>query len=360
MLAALCLITAGCAPKVQRPSGGDAIVLTGDWNTPGGMARDAGGDILVSMPNLCDPSKGASIVRIAPGGDVSEWSRLPPHPKTGFACPLGLAPGPDGNIYWTDNQELGAEVAGLMDSVPDRPGSVGRNVSRLCRIVVEDGRPVRSEVLVQGFFRPSGVAARGDAVYVTDASLGLASATARPHQSGVYMFYLRELDPERPVRLKTGGDDPHLICTLETANGDRKIGASGIAFGADCTMFVCNFGDAKVMAVRLDEFGNVETAKTLCEGRGMKSCGGLQFDRDSGLLYCADMLGNAVHEIDPATGRVRTVRADPEPNDGSDNRLDRPADCQRRGVKLYVSNADLPIAGNSCDAPHTISVIDVE
>jgi len=92
----------------------------------------------------------------------------------------------------------------------------------------------------------------------------------------------------------------------------------------------------------------------------MKSCRGLRFDKGSGFLYCADMLGNAVHEIDPVAGRVRTVRADPEPNDGSGNRLDRPIDCLRRGDRLYVLNADLPIAGNEFDPPHTISVIDLE
>jgi len=366
MLAALgAALVVGCARKGESPPGGaspggKAIVLSGDWNTPGGMTEGPGGDILVSMPNLCDPSKGAGIVRISPSGGVSKWFGLPPHPETGSACPLGLARGPDGNVYWIDNQELGAEVAGLMDSIPDRPGVAGRNVSRLCRIVVEGGRPVRSEVLVEGFFRPSGVTARGDAIYVSDASLGLASPVAGKHPSGVYVFYQRELDPGRPITLKAGGDDEHLIYTLSTLNGDSRVGASGIAFGADGTMYVCNFGDAKVMAVRLDEFGNIETARVLAKGQGMKSCRGLRFDKESGLLYCADMLGNAVHEIDPETGRVRTVRADPEPNDGSGNRLDRPIDCLRRGDRLYVSNSDLPIAGNEFDPPHTISVIDLE
>jgi len=248
MLAALgVIVVAGCSPKDQGPSDENAIILAEDWNTPGGMTEGLGGDILASMPNLCDPSKGAGIVRISPGGGVSEWFRLPPHPETGFACPIGLVQGPEGDVYWIDNQELGAEVAGLMDSIPDRPGVAGRNVSRLCRIVVDDGRPVRSEVLVEGFLRPVGVAARGDAVCVSDASLGTASPGAGAHQSGVYMFHLREFDPERPIRLEPGGDDEHLIYTLRTENLGWKVGASGIAFGADGTMYVCNFGDAKVI-----------------------------------------------------------------------------------------------------------------
>jgi hypothetical protein len=45
---------------------------------------------------------------------------------------------------------------------------------------------------------------------------------------------------------------------------------------------------------------------------------------------------------------------------GSESRFDLPLGCRRRGEKIYVSNADLPFAGNTCDAPHTISVIDVE
>ncbi|MHC5053667.1 MAG: SMP-30/gluconolactonase/LRE family protein [Planctomycetota bacterium] len=368
-LAAVALVlSAGCAPKGRAPGDGKipdegtppaaadagaAIVLTGDWNTPDGMVRDADGNILVSMPNFNDPSKPASIAKIDGSGNISAWFELPPHPQTKFACPLGLAIGADGNLYWADNQQLGADVS-------NRGEVKGKPLSRLCRVVVENGKPVRGEVVVEGFFQANGLAAWKDAIYVCETSLGLEAAEGAPHESGVYMFELKELDPAKPIQLETQGNDEHLIYTLETKNKDWPVGANGLAFGADGTMYVCNFGDVKIMAVKLDEFGSVEDEPVLAEGQGMKSCDGLQFDKDSGLLYCADFLGNAVHEIDPKTGKVRTVHADPENNDGSGNKLDKPSECHRRGDKIYVANIDLPFDGNKYDAPHTISVIDVK
>ncbi|MHC4252659.1 MAG: SMP-30/gluconolactonase/LRE family protein [Planctomycetota bacterium] len=377
-LAAVGLVLAtGCTPKGKGDGGtkpsdggrgtapaaadaGAAIVLTGDWNTPDGMVRDAEGNILVSMPNFNDPSKPASIVKIDKSGKISEWFKLPPHPQTKFACPLGLAIGSDGNLYWADNQDLGVGVAGSVDSIPDRAEFAGKNISRLCRVVVENGKPVRGEVVVEGFFQANGLAAWKDAIYVCETSLGLKAAEGDPHESGVYMFELKELDPAKPIQLETEGNDEHLIYTLETKHKVWKVGANGLAFGADGTMYVCNFGDATIMAVKLDEFGNVEEEKALAQGQGMKSCDGLQFDKDSGLLYCADFLGNAVHEIDPETGKVRTVRAESGNNDGTGNKLDKPSECHRRGDKIYVANIDLPFDDNKYDEPHTISVIDVK
>ena len=372
------ILAAGCAPKGKGTSDGKttgpdtksgttgaadagaAIVLPEEWNTPDGMVRTPEGDILVSIPNFNDPSKPAKIVKIDKSGKISDWFTLPPHPETKFACPLGLSIGTDGNLYWADNQDLGIGVAGSHDSIPNRTEFAGKNLSRLCRVVIENGKPVRSEVVVEGFFQANGVAAWKDAIYVCETSLGLKAAKDDPHESGVYMFELKELDAAKPIKLETGGNDEHLIYTLETKNKDWPVGANGLAFGADGTMYVCNFGDATIMAVKLDEFGNVEDAKALAQGQGMQSCDGLQFDADSGLLYCADFLGNAVHEIDPKTGKVRLVRADPENNDGSGNKLDKPSECHRRGDKIYVSNIDLPFAGNKYDKPHTISVIDVK
>jgi outer membrane protein assembly factor BamB len=286
------LLVAGCSSKDKKPLEGGGVVPTQDWRAHFGVVKISEGSVLVSMPNSDDPSKRASIVKVDVDG-ISEWFKLPPHPETGPARPAGLALGSDGNLYWADSHELSAGVA-------------GKNVSRLCRIIIEKGKPVRNEVLVKGFFRASGVAAREDAIYVSESSLVPDVAAGAPHKSGVYMFELKELDPAKPIKLEVGGNDEHLIYTLETKNG--TVGVRGLAFATDGTMYVGNSDGAKIMAIKLDEFGNIETVKTLGENQGMKSVGGLQFDKGSGLLYCADFIANAIHEIDPKTGKVTIAR----------------------------------------------------
>ncbi|MHC4253719.1 MAG: hypothetical protein ACYS9X_31780, partial [Planctomycetota bacterium] len=173
---------AGCKPKKVAPpkksAAGVGIILPEKWNTPDGMATDKDGNILVSIPNFNKPEFPAAIIKIDQSDEISEWFALPPHPETKFACPLGIAFGSDGNLYWADNQDLGAGVAGAL-KLPGRELEV-KNSSRLCRVVVENGKPVRSEAVVNGFFQANAVACWKDSVYVTETSLGLEKAEGEP------------------------------------------------------------------------------------------------------------------------------------------------------------------------------------
>ncbi|MHC5053671.1 MAG: MFS transporter [Planctomycetota bacterium] len=331
------------------------IELEGDYNTPDGMASDGQGNILVSMPNFNDPSKPARIVKIDGSDKLSDWFVLPPHPETKYACPLGIAFASDGNLYWADCQDLGVGVAGSLDSVPDRTEFAGKNVSRLCRVVVEDGKPVRSEVVVNGFFVSNAVACWEDCVYVTETSLGIKRAEGGPHHSGVYRFKLSELDAANPITLKTGGEDPHLITRFET-KGAWPVGANGMGFGPKGELYVCNFGDAQLQEYSTDG----KFKRVVAEGDPMKSTDGLMVDMGTGEVYIADFLGSAIHKVAPATGKVTTIQADPDDNDGSANRLDKCSECRKRGNKLYVANIDLPFDGNKPDKPNSIAVVQLK
>ena len=90
----------------------------------------------------------------------------------------------------------------------------------------------------------------------------------------------------------------------------------------------------------------------------MKSTDGLKVDQETGLIYIADFLGNAVHCVCPETGKV-TVIAQNDNTDGSGGSLDKCSEVCLRGNRLYVANIDLNLNGNTFDKPYTVSVIDL-
>ena len=124
---------------------------------------------------------------------------------------------------------------------------------------------------------------------------------------------------------------------------------------ADGSMFVCNFGDAQLEKFTFDPDGKVASHVVVAKGQGMKSCDGMKVHPKTGDVYIADFLANAVHKVDPKTGKVTTLAQNGD-TDGAGGTLDQPSEPCIRGKKLYVANIDLALAGNTYDAPHTISV----
>ena len=123
-------------------------------------------------------------------------------------------------------------------------------------------------------------------------------------------------------------------------------------------MVICNFGDAQLISGKMGADGKVVSQKVVAHGQGMLCCDGLSIDRKSGDVYIADFLGNAIHRVNLKTGKVTTIARNPN-TDGADGSLDRPSEPCVRGSKVYVANIDLPLAGNTYDKPHTLSVIEV-
>jgi len=331
-------------PELKTPV--IAVELPEAHNTPDGMALDSKGNILLCCPNfntnVDDNEQPVWIMKITPKDKLKKFFRLPVHPDTGKACPLGIDFGSDGNLYVADNQAFGGAT---------------NYKSRLLRIVVEDGKPVRCETVVEGFVFANGVACRDDCVYVTETMFEPEPGDG-PLESGVYRFKISEFDGRKPLRLEPGGKDPHVVLTLATNNDQWKVGANGLGFAPDGTMYVCNFGEASLIAARLDERGRVVSKRTVAAGGPMKSTDGLKVDPGSGLVYIADFLGNAVHAVCPESGDVTTI-AQNGLTDGAGGLLDKCSEVCLRGNRLYVSNIDLNLDGNTFDKPYTISVIEL-
>jgi len=342
------LVPAGCEYlAINTPPGGlkkptIALDLPEKYNTPDGMTVDRDGSILLSVPNSNDPNYPAKILRIGPDDEISEVVTLPKHPETGTYCgPLGVAVGSDGNLYVADNQAFGTE----------------EHKSRLLRVVMKGGKGVKVEAVVTGFIMSNGVCCRGDRVYVCETKF---DPSVYPLASGVYSFKLSELKGARPIALKPGGDERYLVMKFTTKNKAWQVGANGIGFGLDGSLFVCNFGDAQLIKAALNADGTKAVSQEVfAEKSGVLCCDGLSVCPKTGDVFIADFLGNALHRVCCKTGKVTTLAKNGN-TDGSAGALDRPSEPCVRGKKVYVANIDLALAGNTYDKPHTVSVIKLE
>ena len=333
------LIFSGCGSDSGLKKTSIAVNLPPEYNTPDGMVLDADNNILLCCPNFNDDKYPAKLLKITPDDKITEVFTFPVHPETKKACPLGIDIGPDGNYYVADNQGMAGAV----------------NKARLLRIVVKNGVPVGSEVLVTGFNQSNAVSCYGDSVYVTETSL---DNEATPMPSGVYCFRYSEFKG-RPIKLLPGGKDKHLIATFLTDNPDWRVGANGIGFDTNGNLFVGNFGEASLIKITFDKNGKVASQTVFAKGQGMESTDGLKIAPKTGDIYIADFVGNAVHKVDAKTGRVTTIAKNANNSGGIGGLLDRPSEVCLRDNRIYVSNIDLPGGGNVYDKPHTISVIEL-
>ena len=329
------LLMNGCATSSGPKIG---VELPEKYNTPDGMVLAPDGSIYLNIPNFNDDSYPAKVLKISPSDEISEVVTLPKHPETGKVGLLGIDIGPDGHLYLADNQSM----CGFDDYQ-----------SRLLRVIMKDGKAVKTEVLVTGFLQSNAVSCHGDSVYVTETSLDL---EADPMPSGVYRFKYAEFKG-RPIHLQPGGVDEHLLVKFLTYNKDWRVGANGMGFDADGRLYVCNFGEASLLRFTLNAAGKVVSREEVAKGDGIQSTDGMKICPKTGEVYIADFLGNAVHKVCPKTGKVTTIWQNENNSGGVGGLLDKPSEVCLRGKKIYVANIDLPFDDNEYDAPHTISVL---
>lgn len=348
----LVVMLGGCGKKpgarTALKTPGIAVELAEKYNTPDGMVVDKDNNILLNIPNFSNQEFPAVIVKIDENDQLTEIYTLPKHAETGRCAPLGIDIGPDGNLYIADNQ-----------------GFLGRtdNQSRLIRVLMKNGKPTGDEVLVTGIMQANAVSCTKDSVFVTDTNMATVDGKTI---SGVWRFRYDEFKGTpvnvAPYDAGKAEQDSHLVTTFDTEDENwwGGVGANGMAISADGTMYVCNFGEASVVKIKLDKNGKVISQETLAKGDGMKSTDGMKIHPETGDLYIADFIGNAVHKVDVKTGKVTTIAKNENNSGGIGGKLDKPSEVCFRGNKIYVANIDLTLDGNEHDAPHTISVIEMD
>ncbi len=319
--------------------------LPEEWNTPDGMTLLPDGNIILSVPNFNDKKSPPVLVKITADNKAELFYKLPGHPKTGRAGPMGICVAPSGDLYLADNQ--------IFHHSDGKSLLYGE--SRLVRIAVKDGKPAEVVPVVSGFNVSNAVVVREGHVYVTETILEPGS---KPLVSGVFRFKLGEegIELKRPLK-----DDPHLIATILTLNEKIPFGADGATFDRRGNLYVGNFADGTVHKLALSREGRVVSNAIFAKCDFMKSCDGIWYDRRTDKIYVADSMANAV-QIVSMDGSVQTLAQD-ENNDGSGGRLDQPCEVLVRGDEVIVSNMDFPVEGGvnkTFDKPYTMSSIKLD
>lgn len=313
-----------------------AILLDAAYRNPDGMTiKD--GQIWLTINNVSQDAP-SCIVKITADDKIEKVIDLPVSAETKIVSALGLVFASDGNLYVSDNQNLGGQ---------------GYGKSRILRVVMKEGQATGVEVVATGLHAANGIAAWGDSIFVNETTFG----EAVPLISGTYQFRLAELSADAPVKVDGTAKDPHVIFTMETT-GKYPVGANGLCFDGSGNMFVANFGDCTIWTVAFDQDGKVAGSRLFTKVDCAESIDGMQYDGE-GFIWFADFIGCAIVRVDARSGLAVLV-AKNAAGDGVNGELDAPSECIKLGRKVYVSNIDLTFGPNTADGTHTISVIDLD
>ena len=306
------------------------------YNTPDGMALAPDGSVIVSVPNFGNPSYPAALLRMA-NDTIGFFFAPPKHPDTKHAAPMDLAYGPDGNLYYADNQWQYSK----------------ERKSRLMRVRMQNGKPTTVETVVEGFRLANAVLWKGDTIYVTDSQW---DTPEKPRESAVLRFSLAELN-RAPVKLKPGFTDPHILATFTTQDNTSGLdnGADGLDYDSKGNLYTGGFGDGILYKMTLNPDG---TLKQKTQFAKLACVDGLIVDRTTDRLFVCDSKNNAIRIITP-DGKISTLTENADTN-GQNGLLDQPAEVLLQSNRLIVANYDMPekaFKNQRFDAPHTLSVI---
>jgi len=336
-------LPAGSIPTIGNPK----LLFTLDdaHNTPDGLALAPNGHLILSVPNLADNSQPASLMEID-GTTLKPFAtNLPVEPTTKKAAPMDLAFGPDGNLYYAENQYENSKDF----------------KSRLMKVTMKNGKPGAITTAVDNFALANGVVWKGNTLYVTDSEWDLPD---NDKGSAIMKFSLAELS-KSTVHLKPKTKDPHVLAMFTTTVNETGVdnGADGIDYDSKGNLYTGSFGDGKLYKVALNPDGSFAKQEILTlSGKQLPCVDGLIIDRTTDKMYLCNSRENAIEIVDLRNGNKVTTLAQNPDTDGSGGKLDQPAEVLLQGKRLYVSNFDHPakhFANTKSDAPHTMSVIEL-
>lgn len=314
-------------------------------SVPDGLAIDANGDIILAAPNYIDYEKvkGARLFKIDKNRKVTEWfADLPKHSDTGKVHPMGIEFGPDGNLYIADNQYFNDK----------------NYKSRLLRVVMENGKPVRCEVAASGFKLANAVRWHNNKVYVSDTHFDLKD---KKDQSGVYAISLDEMK-KGEVKLKPDARDSHLVAqyTAKPSGSDAETdGADGVTFDKQGRMYSGRFGDGVISRTTFDDNGNPIKQETIVDDVSINCCDGIICDKNTNTVYVTNSKRNSIHAYDVDNNTFRIISENGNTT-GANGQLDQPCEPLVIGDQLIIVNFDMPFPGmknTTHDQPIGISSI---
>ncbi|RED66168.1 SMP-30/gluconolactonase/LRE family protein [Cohnella lupini] len=299
-------------------------VLPEDFvTTPDAMGiHPESGDLVVSCPNFADQSRPGCLIRIDRDRNVSKWIEVPVHPDTGVACPMGIAFGPDGDLYICDNQGWSGSENGKFKG-------------RLLRLRIEGDQVVKTTVVAEDMEHPNGVRIRGSHMYVTQSTLNLVKDPTGLLLSCVYKFGL----DEEGIQITNTLADPHMLTTFLTLNENDQYGADGIEFDSEGNLYVGNFGDGAVHKITFHPDGSVKDNVVWAKNNEqLQTTDGMVMD-SAGNLYVADFSANAIAKIYP-DATIERYAVSPDSN-GLKGELNQPSEPIIWNGTLVISCFDL-------------------
>lgn len=308
-------------------------LLTEYVSTPDGMDIDEQGNLILACPNFANTNMPGCIVKIDKDKNIKKWVNVPIHSRTDCARPMGIAIGPDGDLYVCDNQGWSG-AAELMFQ------------GRILRLRIRDNHVVRTTVIAEGMEHPNGIRIMGDYIYVTQSKLSKVKDPSGLLVSCVYKF---KLTAENLCVTNTLAD-PSILTTFLTNNLECQYGAAGIVFDKEGNLYVGNFGDGAIHKITFNEDGSVREnfvwAKNPAE---LQTAAGMLID-DYGIMYIADFSANAVAKVSRA-GKISRIAQSPD-TDGLSGELDQPtALCIWNGM-IIVSCFDFLGEQDKVNAAH--------
>lgn len=313
--------------------------------TPDGMEIDQEGNLVLSCPNFADLSMPSCIVKIDRERNVRKWFDLPLNEKTGEVRAMGIAFGPDGDLYIVDNQGwTGIEKYKFQ--------------GRILRVRMNGDEIEKVTVVADGMEHPNGIRIRGEYMYVTQSTMEMVQTKSGKLLSCVYRF---RLDDEN-IHITNTLDDENIFTTYITENPDCQYGVDGIVFDQEGSLYIGNFGDGEIYKVTFNEDGSLKENRPWAKNpEELKSTDGMTIDK-YGNIYIADFSANAIVKADPQ-GNLSKVAESPD-TDGFNGELDEPGEPCVWGDQIIVSCFDLVTdegkVNTAHEMPATMSMLDVE
>jgi len=313
---------------------GDSIV------TPDAMAIDGQGRLFLSVPNFANRALGSKICVITDDHQVQTWfDTLPKHPLSDAVFPMGIEFGRDGALYIADAQS---------------PVN-GKAIGRLLRVIIRNGKPLRTEVLVEGFSSANGLRIFGNSVFISDSYIPI---KGKRSQSGIYSFDFDEFKKGK-IMLRENVEDSHLVClfSCREENGKECMGgADGLAFDSKGNLYAGNFNDGVISRIVLDKKGKALEQRVIINSDKFKCCDGMFYDKKSNSIFIANFANNSVHRLNLSDHKLELIWENGDAGDDS-ALLDQPCEPILYKEQLLVVNFDsfVGFKNKAVDSKHTIS-----
>jgi sugar lactone lactonase YvrE len=314
--------------------------------TPDGMETDRDGTLILSCPNFADLSMPSCICVIDRERNIRKWFDVPTNPETGEARAMGIAFGPDNDLYIVDN----AGWTGRADLL---------NTSRILRVRLNGDEIESVTVVADSMEHPNGIRIKGEHMYVTQSTLANVKTESGKLMSCVYRFHLDDHD----IHCTNTLADENILETFITENPLCQYGMDGIVFDHQGRLIVGNFGDGAVHRLTLSPDGTRVLNNELWaqDQTRLLTTDGMTIDQH-GNIYVADFSANAIGKIAP-DGAITRIAQSPD-CDGFDGGLDEPGEpCVWNG-QIVVSCFDLVVDDQKVNTAHempaTMSLLEIE